>query len=102
MAEKIYLIIPTYNEKNNVIKLIEKIFSLGIDGLNILVVDDNSPDGTGEAVEKLKVTKANLAILHRQKKMGLGPAYVAGFKEAIRSGADYIFEMDADFSHDPK
>jgi len=102
MTDKIYLIIPTYNEKNNIIKLIERIFSLKIEGLNILVVDDNSPDGTGEAVEKLKVSKANLDILHRPKKGGLGPAYVAGFKEAISRGASYIFEMDADFSHDPK
>lgn len=99
---KIYLIIPTYNEKNNITKLLDEIFKLEIEGLNVLVVDDNSPDGTGEVVEKLKPGNLRLDILHRQKKAGLGTAYVAGFKEALAKGADYIFEMDADLSHDPK
>ncbi|OGY50684.1 MAG: dolichyl-phosphate beta-D-mannosyltransferase [Candidatus Buchananbacteria bacterium RIFCSPHIGHO2_02_FULL_45_11b] len=99
---KIYIIIPTYNEKNNIAKLLEQIFALDIPGLNVLIVDDNSPDGTGALIEKLKLGNLRLDILHRQKKSGLGPAYTAGFKEALRRGADLIFEMDADLSHNPK
>jgi len=99
---KIYIIIPTYNEKDNILILIEQIFALGIEGLNILVVDDNSPDGTGQLVEERKKTDPRLSILHRLQKAGLGKAYLAGFTEALKRGADYIFEMDADFSHDPK
>ncbi|MFA6255220.1 MAG: polyprenol monophosphomannose synthase [Patescibacteria group bacterium] len=99
---KIIIVIPTYNEKNNIIKLIEQIFALGIEGLNILVVDDNSPDGTGRIVEERKKINPQLDILHRQQKAGLGKAYLAGFSEALKRGADYIFEMDADFSHDPR
>lgn len=99
---KIIIIIPTYNEKSNIERIIPIIFNLQINNLHILVVDDNSPDGTGEAVEKMKKQYPNLDILHREKKEGLGRAYVAGFKKALSDGADYIFEMDADFSHDPK
>lgn len=99
---KTIIVIPTYNEKNNLPKLLDQIFSLKIDGLNILVVDDNSPDGTGKIVDKMKKTNPQIDILHREKKQGLGKAYVAGFKEALGKGADYIFEMDADLSHDPK
>ena len=99
---KIYIIIPTYNEKNNIIQVLEKIFELNIEGLNVLVVDDNSPDGTGEIVDKLKQSNLKLAVLHRKEKAGLGRAYIAGFKEVLPRGADYIFEMDADLSHDPK
>lgn len=96
------IIIPTYNEKNNINKLLESIFRLNIKDLCILVVDDNSPDGTGQLVEELKNKYPNLDIMHRQEKAGLGMAYIAGFKEALKRGADYIFEMDADLSHDPK
>ncbi|MBU1164527.1 polyprenol monophosphomannose synthase [Patescibacteria group bacterium] len=99
---KIYIIIPTYNEKNNIGTIIDEIFNLHIDNLNILVVDDNSPDGTGQLVDDLKSKYSNLHILHRQGKMGLGTAYVAGFKHALKAGADLIFEMDADFSHKPE
>lgn len=102
MPAKIYLVIPTYNEKNNILKLLDQIFVLKIEGLNILVVDDNSPDGTGQLVDQLKQKYLNLDILHRQNKAGLGTAYLAGFKEVLKKGADYIFEMDADLSHDPK
>jgi len=100
--EKIFIIIPTYNEKENLKKLLPQIFDLKIENLSILIVDDNSPDGTGQLVEELKINNSNLDILHRQQKSGLGRAYVAGFKEALSRGADYIFEMDADLSHDPK
>ncbi len=99
---KVYLVIPTYNEKANIAGLVERIFALAVNDLHILVVDDNSPDGTGNLVEELKTHYPNLEILHRQKKAGLGRAYLAGFSYALKQGADYIFEMDADFSHDPK
>jgi len=99
---KIYLIIPTYNEKNNIKQLIPKIFDLGIKELYILVVDDNSPDGTGDLVEQLKEQHQNLEVLHRQQKSGLGKAYVAGFEIALAKGADLIIQMDADLSHEPK
>ncbi|MFA6410030.1 MAG: polyprenol monophosphomannose synthase [Candidatus Buchananbacteria bacterium] len=100
--EKTYIIIPTYNERQNIQKVLAQIFALNLAELNVLVVDDNSPDGTGDFVEQLKLTYPNLAILHRKNKAGLGRAYLAGFKEALNRGAEYIFEMDADLSHDPK
>lgn len=99
--EKIFVVIPTYNEKGNIEKLLAQIFSLNISGLSVLVVDDNSPDGTGITVEQLKKSNTNIAILHRQQKLGLGKAYVAGFKEVLARGADLIIQMDADLSHDP-
>ncbi len=102
IKNKIYIIIPTYNEKNNIMVLVPQIFQLHIENLYILVVDDNSPDGTGEVVEDLKKEYPNLDILHRQEKAGLGTAYVAGFREVLGRGANYIFEMDADLSHDSK
>lgn len=99
---KIYIVIPTYNEKDNISKLLLQIFSLNIDNLHVLVVDDNSPDGTSKIVEAMKLDLTNLDLLVREKKDGLGQAYIAGFKQALEEGADYIFEMDADLSHDPK
>jgi len=102
MTEKIFIVIPTYKEKSNIEKLLKDIFDLKIENLHILVVDDNSPDGTGQLVEELKSKYKNLEIIHRPKKMGLGTAYVEGFKYALTNGADFIFEMDADFSHQPK
>ena len=99
---RILIIIPTYNEKNNIGRIIQEIFKLNIDGLEILVVDDNSPDGTGQFVEELKTKDTRIHVIHRNKKEGLGRAYVTGFKYALEKKAEYIFEMDADFSHDPK
>jgi len=96
------IIIPTYNEKENIIKVIPMIKSLGIKDLHILVVDDNSPDGTGAVVDSLAVQDEKLHIVHRKNKEGLGRAYLAGFSWALEHGADLIFEMDADLSHDPK
>ena len=96
------IVIPTYNERDNIKKIISEVFGLGIDDLKILVVDDNSPDGTGDLIEDLKKNNPRIETIHRSQKMGLGPAYVAGFKKALAMGADYIFEMDADFSHQPK
>jgi len=98
---KIFIIIPTYNERKNIERLVRQIFSLDIKNLWILVVDDNSPDGTGVAVEALKTEFPFLDIIHRATKLGLGTAYVAGFTKALNNGADYIFEMDSDFSHNP-
>ena len=98
---KSIIVIPTYNEADNIENLIERILSLKIDGLDILIVDDNSPDGTAQIVEKLMEKHANIHLLTRPEKAGLGTAYVAGFKYALEKGYDYIFEMDADFSHNP-
>lgn len=97
---KIIIILPTYNESENIEKLINKIFSLNIPNLEILVVDDNSPDGTANIVKNLQ-SKYPLHIIERAGKLGLGSAYIAGFKKALELNADFIFEMDADFSHDP-
>ena len=98
---KIYIIIPTYNEKENILKLVPKIFALPVGDLHLLIVDDSSPDGTGQAAEQLRAAYPALSVLHRPGKAGLGTAYVAGFKQALEGGAEFIFEMDADFSHDP-
>ncbi|MFH1564692.1 MAG: polyprenol monophosphomannose synthase [bacterium] len=99
----IFIIIPTYNEKENIENLINKIFGFNIANLNILIVDDNSPDGTGKIVRGLvEKYKNHLRLIQRSKKMGIGNAYICGFKYAIEKNADLIFEMDADFSHDPK
>lgn len=98
---KALVIIPTYNEKENLKKIITQV--LKMDGrIDVLVVDDNSPDGTGELADKLSKSNERVRVIHRKKKLGLGSAYVAGFKYALERGYDYIFEMDADFSHDPQ
>lgn len=101
--EKTLIIIPTYNESENVEKLLEEIYQVK-DNLNILIVDDNSPDKTYEIIERLidKKYKNKLFILKRNGKLGLGTAYIAGFRWALARDYDYIFEMDADFSHNPK
>ncbi|MFH1233301.1 MAG: polyprenol monophosphomannose synthase [Patescibacteria group bacterium] len=99
----IFIVIPTYNEKENIENLINQIFGLNIYNLNILIVDDNSPDGTGKLIQELIPKYENfLHLIQRIKKSGLGSAYIAGFKYALEKNADLIFEMDADFSHDPK
>jgi dolichol-phosphate mannosyltransferase len=99
---KAIVIIPTYNELHNIQKLIPDVLSLYDKEIDILVVDDNSPDGTGKFVEELSKSNEQVHVLIREKKMGLGTAYCAGFKYALQHGYEYIFEMDADFSHDPK
>lgn len=96
------IVIPTYNEKANLPVLIEEIFKHQIP-FSILIVDDNSPDGTGLIADELaKQYPDRVHVIHRAGKMGLGSAYIEGFKYALKWGADYIFEMDADFSHDPR
>ncbi len=100
-TENVLVIIPTYNEKDNIQKLIRDIYGLN-PTVHILVVDDNSPDGTSAIVKQLKDEFKNLFLLERQGKLGLGTAYIAGFKFALQNGYQFIFEMDADFSHDPR
>jgi len=98
---KSLVITPTYNEAKNIEQLIAEVLSHGTD-VHILVVDDNSPDRTGEIVERLKATNDRIHLIRRPRKLGLGTAYVAGFKFALERDYDFIFEMDADFSHNPK
>ncbi|MFH1292026.1 MAG: polyprenol monophosphomannose synthase [bacterium] len=98
---KTIIIIPTYNEKKNISQLIPAIFALNIHGLEIIVVDDNSPDGTAELISELCL-KYPVKLIKRRAKLGLGSAYIAGFKKALFLEAEFIGEMDADFSHDPK
>ena len=97
------VIIPTYNEKENVAAIIEAVMSLPID-FHVLIIDDGSPDGTANIVKDLMATTYTdrLFIVERSGKLGLGTAYICGFKWAIEHGYDYIFEMDADFSHNPQ
>ncbi|MBN1503987.1 MAG: polyprenol monophosphomannose synthase [Candidatus Eisenbacteria bacterium] len=98
---KSLVIVPTYNELANVQALIPQILSLPLD-VEVLVVDDNSPDGTGKVVAEMAAKNGRVHILSREAKLGLGSAYVAGFKYALsRPEIEYVFEMDADFSHDP-
>ena len=99
---KSLVIIPTYNERDNITAIINAIRALHISDLHVLVVDDGSPDGTGDLVEAMTRLYQDVFLLERQGKLGLGTAYVAGFKYAIEHGYDRILEMDADFSHDPQ
>lgn len=98
---KTIVIIPTYNELNNIQKLIPEILEQ-YPGIHILVVDDNSPDGTAAHVELLSKNDKRINLIRRSGKMGLGTAYVAGFKFALQNNFDAVIQMDADFSHDPK
>ena len=99
--DKTCIVIPTYNEKENVRKMIETIFNL-YPYVNLLFIDDGSPDGTAEEIELSQKTYKNLHLIKREGKLGLGTAYAAGFKKAIEEGNEYIIQMDCDFSHDPK
>jgi dolichol-phosphate mannosyltransferase len=95
------IVIPTYNEKENIERMTRCLMGMDI-GVSILIVDDNSPDGTGEIADALAEEFEKVCVLHREGKEGLGQAYRHGFKVALDMGADYIMQMDADFSHDPK
>ena len=97
---KTFIVIPTYNEAGNLGRLIKQIFTI-LPETNILVVDDNSPDGTGKIASELSRNDSRVHVIHNPKKAGLGKAYIQGFKKALAEGADLIFEIDADFSHDP-
>jgi dolichol-phosphate mannosyltransferase len=93
--------LPTYNERENLESMLRALGGLGLEGLEVLVIDDSSPDGTGEIADRLAVELDWVHVLHRERKEGLGPAYLAGFRRALELGADLVFEMDCDFSHDP-
>jgi dolichol-phosphate mannosyltransferase len=102
--KRMIVVLPTYNERENLPVMVEALYNLGIPGLEVLVVDDNSPDGTGQLAEELGEQysgKLEVHVAHRPQKMGLGPAYIDGFGRALALGADYVVEMDADFQHDP-
>lgn len=101
MTERVLVVVPTYNERVNVPLIVPAI--LGQDPrIEVLVVDDSSPDGTGELADQLAAENPRVHVLHRSQKEGLGKAYIAGFRWALDHGYDLIFEMDADFSHDPR
>jgi dolichol-phosphate mannosyltransferase len=94
------VVFPTYNEKENIEKIVSAVLTKS-DIIHALIVDDNSPDGTGQIADRLASENSRIHVLHRSVKAGLGTAYITGFKWAIEKGFDYIFEMDADFSHSP-
>lgn len=97
---KILVIVPTFNERDNLPTLVQRVMSLPLEA-DLLIVDDNSPDGTGQLADQLAKTHPRLKVLHRQEKNGLGRAYCAGFKWALERDYEFIMEMDGDFSHNP-
>ena len=104
-APKVIVVLPTYNERENITRIVPALFALQVPNFHLLVVDDNSPDGTGQVVDELARESAyagKLNILHRKEKQGLGPAYIEGFKRALALDADIVIQMDADLSHQPK
>jgi dolichol-phosphate mannosyltransferase len=94
------IVMPTYNERENLPRMVQRLLSLPVK-VDLLVVDDNSPDGTGRLADDLAVKHPEVHVLHRQEKNGLGRAYLAGFKWALEHGYEFVFEMDGDFSHNP-
>ena len=97
----VWVILPTYNEAENLERIVGAVLEQLPDPRRVLVVDDNSPDGTGKLADRLAESDESVSVLHRERKAGLGPAYLAGFRVALDGGAERIVEMDADFSHDP-
>jgi dolichol-phosphate mannosyltransferase len=93
--------LPTYNERENIEPMVAALRGLDLEDLHVLVIDDNSPDGTGAIADRLAAGDDHVHVLHRERKEGLGPAYLAGFRRALELGADFVFELDCDFSHDP-
>ena len=98
---RVWVVLPTYNEAENLERLVGQVRERLPDSRRVLIVDDNSPDGTGEIADRLADEHDDVGVLHREHKEGLGPAYLAGFREALAGGAELVIEMDADFSHDP-
>jgi glycosyltransferase involved in cell wall biosynthesis len=94
------VVVPTYNEAENIERLVTQILHLGLN-LHVIIVDDNSPDGTGQIADRLAAGDGHVSVIHRKGKLGLGTAYIAGFKKALGAGAPFVMSMDADFSHDP-
>jgi dolichol-phosphate mannosyltransferase len=101
VAERVLVVIPTYNEIRNLPQIVPEVLRQDL-RIEVLVVDDGSPDGTGELADRMGQEDSRVHCLHRPAKAGLGKAYLAGFRWALERGYDFIFEMDADFSHDPK
>lgn len=101
-TEEILVIVPTYNESRNIVKVLDLVSDLQIPNLDILVMDDNSPDGTAELVKEYSQKNSHVYLIKRESKLGLGTAYISGFRYALEHDYQYIFEMDADLSHDPK
>lgn len=99
---KTLIAIPTYNEIENIKALVEAIFTQVDSNTHVLIIDDNSPDGTGDLANVMAETNSRVHVMHRPKKLGLGTAYIAAFKYALQNTYDVVFEMDSDFSHDPK
>jgi dolichol-phosphate mannosyltransferase len=99
--EKILVIIPTYNEADNLPQLIDKVLAVQ-ENVDVLIVDDNSPDKTWQVVEEIQKTEPRVHLIKREGKLGLGTAYVAGFRFALQNNYDFVFQMDADFSHNPE
>lgn len=97
----IRVVLPTYNEAENLERIVAAVLAAAPDGTGVLVVDDGSPDGTGEIADRLAADDERITVLHRAEKEGLGPAYVAGFGRALELGAELVIQMDADLSHDP-
>ena len=101
MPDRALVIIPTYNERENVLKIIDAVLAQS-PILDVLIVDDGSPDGTGALVDERAAVDSRVHIIHRERKLGLGTAYIAGFRWALERTYAFVFEMDADFSHDPQ
>jgi dolichol-phosphate mannosyltransferase len=93
--------LPTYNERENLEPMLRRLAEVLPEGVRVLVIDDRSPDGTGDLADQLAGELAFVEVLHRERKEGLGPAYLAGFRRALADGAELVLEMDCDFSHDP-
>src|SRR5271166_5392245 len=106
MSGEPWLILPTYNEAENIEAIVlaagEVLARAAPEGFRVLIVDDGSPDGTGEIADRLAAERDWVRVLHRSEKTGIGPAYLAGFAHALGEGAGCLMEMDSDFSHDPK
>ncbi len=100
MVERALVIVPTYNERDNVARLVEQVLAQD-ERIDMLIVDDGSPDGTGAIANEVAEQNSRVHVLHRPHKMGLGTAYLTGFKWALERHYEFVFEMDADFSHDP-
>ncbi len=104
-SPKVMVVLPTYNERENIRDLVDALFKLDISNFHLLIVDDNSPDGTGKIADQIaqsQTYRGKVKVLHRPQKQGLGPAYIAGYKRALDLDAQLIIQMDADFSHQPK
>jgi dolichol-phosphate mannosyltransferase len=106
MPEQVWVVIPTYNEAANIEGIVRaavaELDRVAPDAYRILIVDDNSPDGTGQIADRLSAAQPQVEVMHRAAKTGLGHAYLAGFARALSGGAELVIEMDADFSHDPR